>query len=83
MASAIEKAKKALQRKGPKKKYLVYFEETSSYTIEVEANSEEVAKEIAWEEQSNGNYGNGGDSTDITEVEELDSDDEDGDDEDN
>lgn len=69
---SIESVALAFKRKSmPKRNYSVTFIENDCYTIDVVARDEDEAREMAWEEQNNGNYSNNS-SADIDCVDEGD-----------
>lgn len=71
---SIESVALAFKRKTlPKKNFTVSFSESDYYSIDVVARDEDEARELAWEEQSNGNYDGGcNTNTDIDDVQEGD-----------
>ncbi len=69
----MESVALALKRKTmPKKNYTVNFNESDYYSIDVIARDEDEARELAWEEHSNGNYSGGNGNTEIDDVQEGD-----------
>jgi hypothetical protein len=71
MANNLKAAAEAMRKLGPKKKFEVVFEQSSTNCINVEAVDEEDANDQAWEIINNGGGNWGNRDTDIVNTTEV------------